>query len=75
MSIRNFWIEVEIDGKKEFLKGGPKSEDGGFSLSLSQRKDGKIRRVIKIQGIANKDGTLTTHIKSQGTGRIITTRR
>jgi len=32
--VRNFWIEVRIDGRKTPLRGGPMSKDGGFTLSI-----------------------------------------
>ena len=33
--MRNFWIDVDIDGRKTRLSGGPKSKDGGFFMAGS----------------------------------------
>ena len=75
MSIRNFYIEAYIDGRKESLKGGPKSKDGGFSLSVYQRKEGQLERIIEITGFVNGDGILTTHVATQSKGQTIKTQR
>lgn len=49
-NVRNFWIEVEIDGQKSKFAGGPQSKDGGFSLTVRQRHEGNIRRSVHIAG-------------------------
>ena len=28
MAMRNFWIDVDIDGRKTLLSGGPRTKDG-----------------------------------------------
>lgn len=73
--IRNFYIKADIDGRKESLKDGPRKKDGGFSLSVYQRKDGQAERVVKIKGFVDNDDTLTTYVTSQTTEQIIKTRR
>lgn len=75
MAIQNFWIEVKIDGKKEILKGGPKSKDNGFSLSIFQRQDGRVIKVITITGLAFEDETLETNIAFQSFRHTITSQR
>lgn len=58
MSVRNWWIAADIDGKKTELNGGPRSKDGGFSLRIYQRDQGSIITVAKIEGMINWDGDL-----------------
>jgi len=70
MVVRNFWIEGEIDGHKMGISGGPRSKDGGFSLSVHQRSQGDIdRRVIDIYGIA-KDGKLYLEVYNHQGNKI-----
>lgn len=65
MAVRNWWIEVEIDGRKTKLCGGPQSKSGGFSLSIHQRENGKIiHRVLGVSGDVEEDGSL--HLAAYG---------
>lgn len=65
MAVRNWWIEVEIDGRKTKLCGGPQSKDGGFTLKIHQRdKGGIIPDVLSISGDAANDGSL--HLAAYG---------
>lgn len=73
--IQNFWIEANIDGKKGSLKGGPKSKDGGFLLTVHQRKDGESVKVIEIEGFVGKNNQLNTRIISSAVCEVITTKR
>ena len=57
-SVRNFWIEITIDGRKEVLKAGPKSKNGGFSLIVYQRDNEKIIKTAQITGIADRENRL-----------------
>jgi hypothetical protein len=49
MAIRNFWIEVHIDGRKTVLKGGPQSKNGGMRVNIFQRDHGMIKQSGHIQ--------------------------
>lgn len=48
--VRNWWIEVEIDGRKHKLVGGPQAKGGGFSLTVRQRDRGESRIVLTLSG-------------------------
>lgn len=52
-NVRNFWIEVEIDGRTTKLAGGPRSKDGGFTLRIKQRSKGDIITPVHIEGKAD----------------------
>ena len=58
MAVRNWWIEVEIDGRKTKLQGGPQAKDGGFTLTVRQRDNGASVPVLTVRGIAFDDGRL-----------------
>ena len=47
-NVRNFWLEVEVDGRKEKIACGPVNKQGGMRLVLHQRNKGKVERVLTI---------------------------
>lgn len=62
MAIRNWWIEVEIEGRKTKLTGGPRAKDGGFTLVVRQRDDGESIAFVRIDGIVLGGGGLELRI-------------
>ena len=65
MPIQNFHIECVIDGRKSRLVGGPEAPDGGFSLTIHQRSEGKKITALKVTGIVRTDGQLALDILMQ----------
>jgi hypothetical protein len=57
-NVRNFWIELEVDGKKEPVASGPRSKDGGFRLDILQRSKGTITRALSVSGRVDSTGRL-----------------
>lgn len=55
-SVRNFWLELSVQGRKDMIKAGPRSADGGFVLTVRQRCRGKILTAGRLIGYANPDG-------------------
>lgn len=53
--IRNFWIDVDIDGRKTRLSGGPRNKDGGFSMTIYQRNKGQSVKALEIEGTIADD--------------------
>lgn len=51
-NVRNFWVEVEIDGQVTRLAGGPKAADGGFVLTVKQRDHGRVTTALTVDGLA-----------------------
>lgn len=42
-NVRNFWVELEVDGRKQrAMATGPRNADGGFSLRIYQRDNGQV---------------------------------
>ena len=54
-NVRNFWLEVEVDGRKEKIACGPVNKQGGLTLTLKQRNKGKIDEVMTIDCFAEVD--------------------
>lgn len=54
-NVRNWWIEVTIDGRTSRIAAGPQSKDGGFSMRILQRSKGDIVESLSVWGIAQRD--------------------
>lgn len=58
-NVRNFWIEIEVDGKATKVAVGPKSKDGGFGMKILVRENGDISsRKMIVKGWVSPDGNL-----------------
>lgn len=57
-NVRNFWIDLSVDGRASSVETGPRSKDGGFSMTIYQRDEGDIVTAAKISGLARSDGSL-----------------
>jgi hypothetical protein len=74
-NVRNFWLELTVDGKTSRIETGPQAKDGGFSLIILQRDGGSITRAMEVDGRALSDGRLklTAIAKDKGI-EVITVR-
>lgn len=48
LSVRNFWVDADVDGRLTNLGGGPRARDGGMEVVVYQREDGQIKTAFKI---------------------------
>lgn len=64
--VRNFWLDLSVDGKKTDVGTGPRSRDGGFDLTIKQRDDGCVSDAVDIIGRAMSDGRLVLTITRGG---------
>ena len=48
MAVRNFYIDADIPGRAEHLKGGPRNSKDGMFVKLYVREDGSITEALKI---------------------------
>lgn len=62
MSVRNFWVEADVDGRETTLSGGPRSKDGGMYITLKQRSEGGIAVAFKIKCYVTQDGNLVSAV-------------
>lgn len=62
MAVRNFWIDVRVDGRETKLAGGPRSKDGGATVMIYQREIGGIRTAFQIKCKATPSGNLITSV-------------
>lgn len=64
MALRNFWVEVEIAGRKTKLKGGPANRMGGMKITLYQRDNGTIHKSVTVDCEADAVGNLMTTVNT-----------
>lgn len=57
-NVRNFWIELQVEGRKTTVATGPVDKTGGISMRIYQRNKGGIIEALNIDGYAYEDGTL-----------------
>jgi hypothetical protein len=48
--VRNFWIELDVDGKKERIATGPRARSGGFIMYIKMRNRGDVEKVLTLYG-------------------------
>lgn len=53
-NVRNFWIELWVDGRKTKIATGPVRKSGGFKLKVFQRNRGEIVEVVSLDGMASE---------------------
>ncbi len=62
--VRNFWVELEVDGKKTKVKTGPRSSSGGIYLQIYMRNKGHVEKVLEIIGTKIDRKILSLSIKN-----------
>lgn len=70
-NVRNFWIELSVDGKKETVETGPVSKTGGFYMTIKMRDKGGIDTPIRIDGRATEEGKISLSIVNHSNGKIV----
>ncbi len=60
-NVRNFWIELDVDGSKSRIETGPVRKDGGFSLTIRAREQGSISpTTLEVRGYVDGSGEILT---------------
>ena len=78
-AIRNFWLILDVDGRKQRIKTGPRGKGGGFKLTILMRGAGAIsNQTVVIRGeltdyghlvVSADGGTTATGIELARTNR------
>lgn len=59
-NVRNFWLDLHVDGKKHPVRTGSVTADGGFDLEILIRREGSISdESVRIRGYVCPNGNLT----------------
>ena len=76
MAIRNWWIKIDVDGRKNQVRLGPRCKDGGFSIDIYQRKDGESVLALSVYGEVREDMlVLYADFPFEETSKVLETRR
>ena len=51
-NVRNFWIELDVDGRKSRVATGPRRKDGGFEMTIYIRDLGEVASGLRVVGTA-----------------------
>ena len=65
MAVRNFWVDVVVDGRQTDLSGGPRSKDGGMRAVFYVRDNGAIVKAVTVDCYTGADGQLTIAVQSE----------
>jgi hypothetical protein len=58
-NVRNFWVEVSVDGKQEKVATGPRNKEGGIYITVLMRENGDISdKKLIIEGSVTSAGEL-----------------
>ena len=55
-NLRNFWLELNVDGRKSKIATGPRARSGGFSLQLSVASHGQTKQRLDLSGFPLQNG-------------------
>ena len=69
--VRNFWIDLQVDGRNTKIGTGPRRKDGGFSLDVKQNDDGGIVDAVSVRGYVNREGVLTLTVTDPETNNDV----
>jgi hypothetical protein len=57
-NVRNFRLELAVDGRKQTIATGPQAPTGGFQLRIQMRYNGQATHVGYLTGAVYEDGLL-----------------
>jgi len=57
-NVRNFWIDLNVDGRSN-IATGPKCSGGGFTQTVYVRNNGEVHVAGTIRGEIHADDTIT----------------
>lgn len=63
MSLRPFYVEANIDGRKTNIGGGPKAKDGQMNVYLLMRDKGAKKTAYMVSCYPLEDNKLCMEIK------------
>ena len=69
-NVRNFWVELSVDGRATDIASGPRASSGGIDIDIYQRDRGDVRRVLNISG-RPLSGKLYLRITDPETGKLL----
>lgn len=62
--MRNFYLEADIDGRETMLAGGPRAKDGGMTVWIRRRNEGRSEVAFTVY-CWELDGELTMTVRDR----------
>ena len=62
-NVRNFWVDLSVDGRKSDVGTGPRAKDGGMIARFYIRDKGEVKNAVTVR-CYERDGTLTLVVHS-----------
>ena len=47
-NVRNFWVDLSVDGRKDSVGTGPREKTGGMDATFYIRKDGDVHFAFDV---------------------------
>ena len=70
-NVRNFFLDLGVDGRNSDVRTGPVAPDGGMAGVLYIRRNGEVCEAASISCVAFADGSLEIRIACPD-GRLMT---
>lgn len=70
-NVRNFWLELEVSGKRTRVATGPVAKEGGFDLTIKIRRNGEVHEAGYILGRADEHGALSVKWFPEGGSAVL----
>ncbi len=51
--VRNYWVEIDVDGRESPIGTGPRNKEGGIGVRIYMRNKGTVEKILDISGTAN----------------------
>lgn len=64
-NVRNFWIDLRVDGKATRVETGPVSKEGGFEARVLMRHNGSVVDAASLWGNCDADGNIHLHFRPE----------
>lgn len=71
-NVRNFWVDLDVDGRANRINAGPQRKDGGMTLRLYVRDEGMVTQALTVKCYAEGD-TLTVSVLDENGWEVHTT--
>lgn len=70
--VRNFWIDLDVDGRANSIGTGPRQGGGGFSCTILVREEGSISdKSLRIRGVNTQDNDNVLTVELMDGSRVV----
>lgn len=70
--VRNFWIDLDVDGRANSIGTGPRQGGGGFSCTILVREEGSISdKSLRIRGVNTQDNNNVLSVELMDGSRVV----